>query len=42
MNRLRNGKMEDIFQNGLHEYVQTFITANVTLSRDIGTTYNFP
>jgi uncharacterized alpha-E superfamily protein len=42
MNRLRNGKMEDIFQSGLHEYVQNFITANVTLSRDIGITYNFP
>ena len=41
-NRLRNGKMEDIFQSGLHEYLQHFITANNNLSRDIGTTYNFP
>jgi uncharacterized alpha-E superfamily protein len=42
MNRLRSAKMETIFQNGLHEYVQTFIKANVSLSRDIGITYNFP
>lgn len=40
--RLRNGKMEDIFQSGLHEYLQHFITANNNLSRGIGTTYNFP
>jgi hypothetical protein len=31
-----------IFQNGLHEYIQQFIHANVSLSRDIGITYNFP
>jgi uncharacterized alpha-E superfamily protein len=42
MNSLRNSKMETIFQNGLHEYVQQFIKANVALSRDIGATYNFP
>lgn len=40
--RLRNGRMEDIFQSGLHEYLQQFITANNQLSRDIGVTYNFP
>jgi uncharacterized alpha-E superfamily protein len=40
--RLRNGKMDDIFQNGLHEYLQDFIDANNLLSREIGATYNFP
>lgn len=40
--RLRSGLMEDIFQSGLHEYLQNFIMANNQLSRDIGTTYNFP
>ncbi len=40
--RLRSGKMEDIFQSGLHEYLQDFIDGNNALSMDIGRTYNFP
>jgi uncharacterized alpha-E superfamily protein len=40
--RLKTGKMEDIFQSGLHEYVQDFITNNNALSYDIGRTYHFP
>jgi uncharacterized alpha-E superfamily protein len=40
--KLRGGNMADIFQSGLHEYVQDFITNNVALSHDIGRTYNFP
>jgi uncharacterized alpha-E superfamily protein len=40
--KLRGGNMADIFQSGLHEYVQDFITNNVALSGDIGRTYNFP
>jgi len=39
---LRNGRMEDIFQSGLHEYLQQFIVANNSLSMQIGRTYNFP
>ncbi|WP_415019739.1 alpha-E domain-containing protein [Aestuariivirga sp.] len=39
---LRKGRMEDIFQSGLHEYLQHFIQSNNQLSRDIATTYNFP
>jgi uncharacterized alpha-E superfamily protein len=42
MQKLRNDKMDMIFQNGLHEYIQQFIRANVSLSCDIGITYNFP
>jgi hypothetical protein len=34
--------MEEIFQSGLHEYLQTFIDGNNALSMDIGRTYNFP
>jgi uncharacterized alpha-E superfamily protein len=40
--KLRAGKMEDIFQNGLHEYIREFITTNTTLSNSISQTYNFP
>ena len=40
--RLRSGRMEDIFQSGLHEYLQHFIRSNNQLSGDIGATYNFP
>lgn len=39
---LRSGRMEDIFQSGLHEYLQHFITANNALSLEIGRTYHFP
>lgn len=39
---LRSGNMADIFQSGLHEYLQAFITNNNAVSQDIGKTYNFP
>lgn len=40
--RLRSGKMDDIFQSGLHEYVTTFIDNNRALSASIAQTYHFP
>ena len=40
--RLKGGRMEDIFQSGLHEYLQEFIDGNNALSMDIGRIYNFP
>ena len=40
--RLENGNMEQIFQEGLHEFLQDFMTANNSLSQSIATTYNFP
>jgi uncharacterized alpha-E superfamily protein len=40
--KLRAGKMEDIFQNGLHEYLRDFINANTRLSAAIGQTFHFP
>ena len=40
--RLRNGNMEEIFQSGLHEFLQGFISGNARLSHAIATTYNFP
>ncbi len=42
LERLRSGKMEDIFQSGLHEYLRAFITTNTNLSASISQTYNFP
>jgi uncharacterized alpha-E superfamily protein len=42
LDKLRQGNMTDIFQSGLHEYVQDFINANNALSADIARTYNFP
>jgi uncharacterized alpha-E superfamily protein len=39
---LRRRTMSDIFQSGLHEFLQDFITSNNALSRDIGSAYNFP
>jgi uncharacterized alpha-E superfamily protein len=39
--KLRDGKMDKIFQSGLHEYVQEFISVNNALSVEIGRTYNF-
>ncbi len=39
---LRRRTMSDIFQSGLHEFLQDFITGNNALSRDIGSAYNFP
>ena len=40
--RLRLGKMDDIFQSGLHEYVSQFILGNTALSGAIGQAYHFP
>jgi len=40
--RLKNGDMEEIFQEGLHEFLQEFMAANNRLSQSIATTYNFP
>ena len=40
--RLRAGKMEDIFQGGLHEYLSSFIATNTNLSASISQTYHFP
>jgi uncharacterized alpha-E superfamily protein len=42
LSRLRSDKMADIFQNGLHEYLQDFMRMNNNLSHLIGRTYNFP
>jgi uncharacterized alpha-E superfamily protein len=40
--RLKAGKMDDIFQSGLHEFLQDFVRANNQLAADIAQTYNFP
>ncbi len=40
--RLRSGRMESIYQDGLHEYLTRFIADNLALSASIGNTYNFP
>ena len=40
--RLKTGNMEDIFQSGLHEFLQDFVTGNATLSASIAKNYNFP
>ena len=40
--RLRSGKLEHIFQLGLHEFLQGFIADNNALSTSIAKTYNFP
>jgi uncharacterized alpha-E superfamily protein len=42
LSRLRSGKMNDIFQSGLHEYVTAFIDNNRALSASIAQTYHFP
>jgi uncharacterized alpha-E superfamily protein len=41
-NRLKNGNMEQIFQNGLHEFLQDFMDSNNALSQSIATNFNFP
>ena len=41
-NQLRTGNMEDIFQGGLHEFIQDFMQSNNDLSAAIAKTYNFP
>ena len=40
--RLKAGSMEQIFQSGLHEWLEDFLDFNSALSHDIGKTYNFP
>jgi uncharacterized alpha-E superfamily protein len=40
--KLRAGKMEDIFQSGLHEYIGAFVADNRALSASIAQTYHFP
>jgi uncharacterized alpha-E superfamily protein len=39
---LKQGNMDDIFQSGLHEFLQDFVVKNNSLSRSIADTYNFP
>jgi uncharacterized alpha-E superfamily protein len=39
--RLKSGKMVDIFQSGLHEFLQDFVAANIKLSHSVSRTYNF-
>ncbi len=40
--RLEAGRMDDIFQNGLHEFLQDFVKANNRVAASIAHTYNFP
>jgi uncharacterized alpha-E superfamily protein len=40
--RLKKGNMDDIFQAGLHEFLQDFISGNAKLSASIAKNYNFP
>ena len=40
--RLRAGNMDQIFQSGLHEFLQGFLNANTRLAGSIAKTYNFP
>lgn len=40
--RLKGARMEDIFQSGLHEFLQDFVAANTKLSHAVAKTYNFP
>ena len=40
--RLKTGNMDEIFQSGLHEFLQDFVNRNARLSASIGTNYNFP
>ncbi len=42
LSRLRGGKMEEIFQSGLHEYITAFVDNNRALSSSIAQTYHFP
>jgi uncharacterized alpha-E superfamily protein len=39
---LKTGSMEQIFQAGLHEFLQDFMAANNNLSGAIARNYNFP
>ncbi|MDJ0929935.1 alpha-E domain-containing protein [Breoghania sp.] len=38
---LRNGDMNSIFSDGLHEFLQNFITCNNKLTTALATNYNF-
>ena len=40
--KLRQGNMDAIFQNGLHEFLQDFMASNNRLSAEIALSYNFP
>ena len=40
--RLKGANMEQIFQSGLHEFLQAFIAGNTSLSQSIARNYNFP
>jgi uncharacterized alpha-E superfamily protein len=40
--KLKTSRMDDIFRDGLHEYIQDFEQANNRLSQNIAQTYNFP
>jgi uncharacterized alpha-E superfamily protein len=40
--RLHSGSMDEIFQQGLHEFLQEFLKSNARLSESIARTYNFP
>ena len=40
--RLKQASMEQIFQAGLHEFLQEFIAGNTRLSQSIARQYNFP
>jgi uncharacterized alpha-E superfamily protein len=40
--RLKDANMEQIFQSGLHEFLQEFILSNTRLSQSIARNYNFP
>ena len=40
--QLKSGDMEQIFQSGLHEFLQDFMHKNNVLSASIAKTYNFP
>jgi uncharacterized alpha-E superfamily protein len=37
--RLRYGRVQDIFQSGLHEFLTEFIDQSVELGREISTFY---
>ncbi len=39
---LATGRMDDIFQSGLHEFLSDFLARNNALSSKIANTYNFP
>ena len=39
--RLEQGDLDQIFREGLHEYLRDFIARNNTLASTIATDYNF-